>query len=73
MGIQTIIAGEPTGPTAETRFKVEAAMFKLIDVLTRHGLSREEIALALADAADDYVMMLAGNAAKEDAGGLRQH
>lgn len=73
MGIQMMITGEPAGPNAETRFKVEAAMFELIDSLAHHGLSREDIALALADAADDYIMMLAGNAASDDARGLHQH
>ncbi len=73
MGVQTMIAGEPAGPNAETRFKVEAAMFELIDTLARNGLPREDIAMALADAADDYIMMLAGNAAGDDARSLCQH
>lgn len=50
------------------RFQVEAAMLDLIAALRAKGLEEAEIALTLADAAEDYVLRLAQqNAAGEDA------
>ncbi len=46
-------------PTTINRFKVEAAMFELIGQLLRQGMDEAEIAMALADAAEDYVIRLA--------------
>jgi hypothetical protein len=41
------------------RTEVEAAMFEMVKRLQQHGWEPAEVALALADAADDYVMLLA--------------
>ncbi|TCU20766.1 hypothetical protein EV130_112140 [Rhizobium azibense] len=41
------------------RTEVEAAMFEMIKRLQQHGWTPAEVALALADAAEDYVMLLA--------------
>jgi hypothetical protein len=46
-------------PPAAHRFKVEAAMLEMIERLQQEGLAKQEIALILADAADDYVIRLA--------------
>ncbi|CAN7735878.1 hypothetical protein [Neorhizobium sp. LjRoot104] len=43
----------------EHRFRVEAAMLEMIERLQQEGLGRQEIALILADAADEYVVILA--------------
>jgi hypothetical protein len=46
-------------PSIGCRFKVEAAMLSMIEDLRRQGLNTAEIALSLADAAEDYVLRLA--------------
>jgi len=46
-------------PRRATRARVEIAMTELIDNLQREGFLVEEIALALADASEDYVILLA--------------
>ncbi|WP_455273656.1 hypothetical protein [Rhizobium herbae] len=46
-------------PPTECRFKVEAGMLDLIEQLRGQGLSQPEIAVALADAAEEYVIRLA--------------
>ena len=46
-------------PPTESRFKVEAGMLDLIERLQCQGLSQAEIAVALADAAEEYVIRLA--------------
>jgi hypothetical protein len=46
-------------PLPDCRARVEIAMFETIERLQQEGLSLEEIALSLADAAEDYVMFLA--------------
>ena len=45
------------------RTEVEAAMFEMIERLQKHGWAPAEVALALADAAEDYVMLLASKKA----------
>lgn len=50
---------EDLDPPAENRFKVEAGMLDLIERLQRQGLLQAEIAVALADAAEEYVIRLA--------------
>ncbi|NLS06842.1 hypothetical protein HGP14_26380 [Rhizobium sp. P32RR-XVIII] len=45
------------------RTEVEAAMFEMVKQLQQHGWEPAEVALALADAADDYVMLLASKKA----------
>ncbi len=45
------------------RTEVEAAMFDMIQRLQQHGWTPAEVALALADAAEDYVMLLASKKA----------
>lgn len=42
-----------------TRARVEIAMVEMIENLQREGFLIEEIALALADASEDYVILLA--------------
>jgi hypothetical protein len=42
---------------------VDAAMLELIERLHSQGLGRAEVALALADASEDYVIRLASEAA----------
>jgi hypothetical protein len=41
------------------RARVETAMLEIISQLQREGFSVEEIALSLADASEDYVILLA--------------
>jgi hypothetical protein len=60
------IQTEDLNPAPASRFKVEAAMFELIERLLRQGLSRAEIAVSLADAAEDYVLRLAGELELEE-------
>lgn len=60
-------------PLAINRFKVEAAMFELIDQLQRQGLDKLEIAMALADAAEDYVMRLASKTPDDLDDDIRPH
>jgi hypothetical protein len=50
---------EDLDPPTESRFKVEAGMLDLIQRLQVQGLSQAEIAVALADAAEEYVIRLA--------------
>ncbi|MGK9055292.1 hypothetical protein [Neorhizobium petrolearium] len=47
-------------PFTSCRLMVEAAMQEMIANLQSKGLQPPEIALALADAAEDYVIRLAG-------------
>lgn len=58
-------------PSIGCRFKVEAAMLSMIEDLRRQGLSTAEIALSLADAAEDYVLRLA-NSTDDDESAPRQ-
>ncbi|KQV79253.1 hypothetical protein [Rhizobium sp. Root1220] len=51
---------KPFGP--HCRKEVEEAMFEMIQRLQQRGLAPAEIALTLADAAEDYVMLLANKA-----------
>jgi hypothetical protein len=53
-------------PPAINRFRVEAAMLEMIENLRRQGLRQEEIALTLADAAEDFVIRLANVTAEDD-------
>lgn len=46
------------------RMRVEAAMVEMIQRLRDEGISQEAIALALADAAEDYVILLATRAGR---------
>ncbi|TCV74704.1 hypothetical protein EDE05_1376 [Neorhizobium sp. R1-B] len=64
---------EPYDPLTINRFKIEAAMLDLIDQLQRQGLDKLEIALALADAAEDYVMRLASTTPDEPEDDIRPH
>jgi hypothetical protein len=57
---------ETYDPPAINRFKVEAAMLEMIEHLQGQGLSQAEIALTLADAAEDYVIRLANLTTPED-------
>ena len=50
---------EDLDPPTESRFKVEAGMLDLIERLQSEGLAQAEIAVALADAAEEYVIRLA--------------
>jgi hypothetical protein len=50
---------EDLDPPMESRFKVEAGMLDLINRLQSDGLTQAEIAVALADAAEEYVIRLA--------------
>jgi hypothetical protein len=59
MAQRYIAADDPTEPSIRCRFKVEAAMLEMIEGLQRQGLGSAEIALSLADAAEDYVLRLA--------------
>ncbi|OWK24173.1 hypothetical protein ISN39_07415 [Rhizobium sp. 007] len=54
--------GRPEHPL-NCRTEVEAAMFEMIKRLQQHGWTPAEVALALADAAEDYVMLLASKKA----------
>jgi hypothetical protein len=51
-------------PPPAHRFRVEAAMLEMIERLRQEGLGRQEIALILADAADEYVIILANMTAE---------
>lgn len=53
-------------PPAINRFKIEAAMLEMIEHLQQEGLSQAEIALTLADAAEDYVIRLANLSGTEN-------
>lgn len=46
-------------PPPAARERVEIAMFEIIEKLQLEGFSREEIALSLADASEEYVILLA--------------
>lgn len=46
-------------PQSTTRARVEIAMLEMVENLQQEGFSVEEIALALADASEDYVILLA--------------
>jgi hypothetical protein len=58
-------------PPTESRFKVEAGMLDLITRLQSEGLSQAEVAVALADAAKDYVVRLAATFELHDQNSLR--
>ncbi|MCO5733769.1 hypothetical protein [Rhizobium sp. SSA_523] len=58
--------GDSFEPSIGCRFKVEAAMLLMIEDLKRQGLDLAEIALSLADAAEDFVLRLARSAGDED-------
>lgn len=60
------IPDEAFEPSIKCRFKVEAAMLSMIDDLRHQGLSTAEIALSLADAAEDYVLRLASRADEDE-------
>lgn len=49
----------PEGKSA-CRVEVEAAMHRLIMAAVKQGWSKAEVALTLADAAEDFVIELAG-------------
>ncbi|MCQ1855872.1 hypothetical protein [Neorhizobium galegae] len=68
MDMRTQTPDEPYEPPPAHRFRVEAAMLEMIERLQQEGLSRQEIALILADAADEYVIILA-NMTSETASG----
>ncbi len=59
MGYKHEVIEDTYHPSIGCRFKVEAAMLAMIDELKRQGLGIAEIALSLADAAEDYVLRLA--------------
>lgn len=48
-------------PQSTTRARVEIVMLEMIENLQQEGFSIEEIALALADASEDYVILLAND------------
>ncbi|WP_157885379.1 hypothetical protein [Neorhizobium galegae] len=64
MDMRTQTPDEPYEPPPAHRFRVEAAMLEMIEHLQQEGLSRQEIALILADAADEYVIILANMSAE---------
>ncbi|WP_037083666.1 hypothetical protein [Neorhizobium vignae] len=64
MDMRTQTPDEQYDPPPAHRFRVEAAMLEMIEHLRQEGLSRQEIALILADAADEYVMILANMTAE---------
>ena len=55
----TLNATADTPATPSCRTAVEDAMQEMIDSLCTKGFDHAEIALALADAAEDYVIFLA--------------
>jgi metal-dependent HD superfamily phosphatase/phosphodiesterase len=75
MDMRTHTADEPYEPPPAHRFRVEAAMLEMIERLQQEGLSRQEIALILADAADEYVIILANMTAEtaSDQQSCQQH
>ncbi|WP_105436175.1 hypothetical protein [Neorhizobium tomejilense] len=64
MDMRTQTPDEPYEPPPAHRFRVEAAMLEMIERLQEEGLSRQEIALILADAADEYIIILANMTAE---------
>ncbi len=50
-------------PQSTTRARVEIAMMEMVENLQQEGFPIEEIALALADASEDYVILLANEKA----------
>jgi hypothetical protein len=68
MDMRTQTPDESYEPAPAQRFRVEAAMLEMIDRLQQEGLSRQEIALILADAADEYVAILANMTAETASG-----
>ncbi|WP_105422398.1 hypothetical protein [Neorhizobium sp. T25_27] len=64
MDMRTQTPDEPYEPPPAHRFRVEAAMLEMIERLQQEGLSRQEIALILADAADEYIIILANMTAE---------
>ncbi|WP_105430889.1 MULTISPECIES: hypothetical protein [Neorhizobium] len=75
MDMRTHTPDEPYEPPPAHRFRVEAAMLEMIERLQQEGLSRQEIALILADAADEYVIILANMTAEtaSDQQSCQQH
>ncbi|CDN51447.1 hypothetical protein [Neorhizobium galegae] len=75
MDMRTQTPDEPYEPPPAHRFRVEAAMLEMIERLQQEGLGRREIALILADAADEYVIILANMTAetKSDQQSCQQH
>jgi hypothetical protein len=57
---------EDLNPPPISRFRVEAAMIELIEKLRVQGLSQAEIAVSLADAAEEYVLRLANKLELDD-------
>ncbi|MCJ9671576.1 MULTISPECIES: hypothetical protein [unclassified Neorhizobium] len=68
MDMRTQTPDEPYEPLPAHRFRVEAAMLEMIERLQQEGLGRQEIALILADAADEYVIILANMTAETASG-----
>ncbi|MCQ1838744.1 hypothetical protein [Neorhizobium galegae] len=64
MDMRTQTPDESYDPLPAHRFRVEAAMLEMIERLQQEGLCRQEIALILADAADEYVIILANMTAE---------
>lgn len=64
---------EDLNPPPISRFRVEAAMIKLIEELRVQGLSQAEIAVSLADAAEEYVLRLANKLELDEDDGNHRH
>jgi hypothetical protein len=71
MDQQSRASDEQWEPSAACRFTVEAAMLEMVQRLERQGLGNEEVALALVDAAEDYVIRLAKATSQLRSGGSR--
>lgn len=59
MTAELYFLGRPHPTHMNCRQIVEAAMLEMIEKLHAKGLVRAEVALALADASEDYIMLLA--------------
>jgi hypothetical protein len=55
--------GRPKPTRMNCRQIVDAAMLEMVERLHSQGLGRAEVALALADASEEYVIRLASEAA----------
>lgn len=53
-----------TGTVSTCRFEVEVAMKQMLNCLQARGWSQAELALALADAAEDHVILIASKVRK---------
>ncbi|WP_454858163.1 hypothetical protein [Rhizobium binxianense] len=51
-------------PVSMCRFHVEVAMKQMLNTLQARGWSQAELALALADAAEDHVILVASESRK---------